>query len=111
MRTQIATCLLLLGVTFMAHAETLLYISDAGNQRIVAYRMNDESGELTEVQTFDAKAAPGSLCVDSQNKYLFASLRSTFNLASYAIANDDKLTLLSMVELERDVPATFVATD
>jgi len=103
--------LLILGVAAMAQAETLLYISDAGNQRIVVYRMDDDSGALTEVQTVDAKAAPGSLCVDPQKKYLFASLRSTFKLASYAIAKDGKLELLSTTDLEPNVPATYVSTD
>jgi len=95
----------------MAHAEPLLYISDAGNQRIVVYRMDDDSGALTEVQTVDAKAAPGSLCVDPQRRYLFASLRSTFKLASYGIAKDGKLDLTSTIDLERNVPATYVSTD
>src|SRR5215211_6165037 len=106
-----AILLLTLGITAMAHAETLLYISDAGNQRIVVYRMNDDSGELAELQAVEAQAAPGSLCIDPQKKYLFASLRSTFKLASYGINKTNKLELLSTVELERDVPATFVATD
>jgi 6-phosphogluconolactonase len=103
--------LLFFGVAAMANAETLLYISDAGNQRIVVYRMDDEKGELTEIQTVDSKAAPGSLCVDPQRKHLFASLRSTFKLASYAIAKDGKLELLRTADLEPNVPATYVSTD
>src|SRR5689334_15738126 len=71
MRISILT-LLFFGLTAMAQAETLLYVSDAGNQQIVVYRMDDDSGELSEVQTVDTKAAPGSLCVDPQKKYLFA---------------------------------------
>lgn len=106
-----AALLLTLGIATMAQAETLLYISDAGNERIVVYRMNDASGELREVQNVDAKAAPGSLCVGPQKKHLFASLRSTFKLASYAIAEDGKLELLSTADLEPNVPATYVSTD
>lgn len=92
----------------MAHAETLLYVSDAGNQRIVVYQV-DGSGELKELQKVDAKAAPGSLATNGH--HVFASLRSTFKLASFAISKSNKLELLSTVDLERDVPATYVATD
>lgn len=109
-RIYVVALLSLLGVTNMAQAETLLYVSDASNQRIVVFGIED-AGKLKELQAVDTKAAPGSLCVDPQQNYLFASLRSTFKLASFAIAKDGKLTLLSTVELERDVPATYVSTD
>jgi 6-phosphogluconolactonase len=92
----------------MAQAETLLYVSDASNQRIVIFQV-DDAGKLKELQAVDAKAAPGSLAHDSD--HVFASLRSTFKLASYSISKSNKLELLSTVELEPDVPATFVATD
>jgi 6-phosphogluconolactonase len=106
---SLLTSLFILGVATMAQAETLLYISDAGNQRIVVYRMDDDSGELFKLQAVDVKAAPGSLAIHFN--HVFASLRSTFKLSSYQISKSDKLELLSTVELERDVPATFVSTD
>jgi 6-phosphogluconolactonase len=103
------TLLLTLGLPAMAHAETLLYVSDAGNQRIIVYRIGGAPGELlTQIQTVDVKAAPGSLAVGDS---VFASLRSTFQLASYRISKSDKLEWIHTVSLERDCPATYVAKD
>src|SRR5687768_15425684 len=104
-----AILLVTLGLTAMAHAETLLYVSDAGNQKIVVFDVDEASGKLTEIKADDVKAAPGSLEVHAN--WLFASLRSTFKLASYRISKSNKLEWLSTVDLETNVPATYVATD
>jgi 6-phosphogluconolactonase len=101
--------ILMLGITAMAQAETLLYVSDAGNQRIVVYRIGGASGELlTQIQAVDVKAAPGSLAIGDS---VFASLRSTFQLAHYQINKRDKLEWIDTVSLEPDCPATYLAKD
>jgi 6-phosphogluconolactonase len=52
------------------------------------------------------------LGVDPQKRYLFASLRSTSRLASFAIdASTGKLKLLSTAELPANENAAFVGTD
>ena len=90
----IATLLLLLAVTSMARSETLLYVSDAGNQKVVVFSVDDVSGKLTQIKAVDVKASPGSLAVHFN--HVFASLRSlTFKLASFQISKSNKLELLA----------------
>lgn len=106
-----AILLAMLGVATMAHAETLLYVSDGGNQKIAAYELDDDSGKLSLVEVLDVKAAPGSLAVDPARRHLFASLRSASQIASYRLAQSGKLELIGTTTLAPTANATYVATD
>lgn len=95
----------------MAHAETFLYVSDGGNQKIAAYQLNDDSGKLSLVEALDVKAAPGSLAVAPDRRHLFTSLRSISQIASYRLAPSGKLELIGTTALDPTANATYVATD
>jgi len=108
---RITTALILLLSPAMLSADTFLYVSDAGNQRIVIYKIDNESGKLTPVDEVDVKAAPGPLVADPTRKYLFASLRSSFQIASFRIAKSGKLEPINTVSLQQGANATYLATD
>ncbi len=95
----------------MTHAATFVYVSDASNHKIVVYAFDNASGKLREVEAFEVNAAPGSLAVSPDRKFLYASLRSTSELASYALGAEGKLTPISKISLEPMANATYVATD
>ena len=106
------TLTLLLSAVMNARADTLLYVSMAPEQRIQVYRVNLQTGELAAVDTVAVEGAPGSLGVDPQKKYLYASLRTNSTLASFRIdPATGKLKPLNAVSLPTGENAAFVATD
>src|SRR5262245_45568 len=91
---------------------TYLYVSMAPEQRIQIYRMEAATGVLTVVDAISVEGAPGSLAVDPQKNFLFASLRTTSSLGSYRIdRSTGKLTHVSTVALPMGENAAFVKTD
>ena len=111
MRNQLAALLLALGITNMVYADTLLYVSDGGGQKIVVYQLHEDSGKLTLIEQVDVQAGTGSLAVDPTRKFLFASLRSTSTLASYRIGPGGKLDPINTTSLDPQANATYVSTD
>lgn len=94
------------------HAETLLYVSMAPEQKIQILRLDPAEGKLTPIEAVAVKGAPGSLAVDPEKKFLFASLRTTSTLASFAIdPATGKLKHLSTASLPKDENAAYVAAD
>jgi 6-phosphogluconolactonase len=111
MRIFLAAVLILGGARDVL-ADTTVYVSMAPEQSIRVYRLDPKEGKLTEVETVAVRGAPGSLAVDPQRKFLFASLRSTSELASFRIdPATGKLTPVSTVPLGKGENAAFVATD
>ncbi|QDU37052.1 6-phosphogluconolactonase [Maioricimonas rarisocia] len=100
---------LVLGV-LPARAADCVYVSDAKGSRILVFRQDSESGELTPAGEVATAGTPGSLCVDPERKYLFAALRSAKTIASYRIdPQSGELEHLSTTAAKED-PA-YVATD
>src|SRR5689334_18497568 len=90
------------GFTMTLHADTFLYVSMAPEKQIQVFKLNAKDGTLTSIEKFDVEGAPGSLAVDPEKKYLFATLRSIDSLASYAIdGRTGKLKHLSTVKREK----------
>jgi 6-phosphogluconolactonase len=111
MRWFISLVLFLVG-TMSLQADTFVYVSLAMEQKIQIYRLNAEDGQLTAVEAVDVDGAPGSLAMDPQKKFLFASLRTTNSLASFAVdAKTGKIKLLSSAPLGKGENAAFVSTD
>src|SRR5262245_16023698 len=81
--------ILFLGAAMNLPADTFVYVSMAPEQKIQVYRLDPKEGKLSSVQVLDVKGQPGSLATDPDRKFLFASLRTTSSLASFAI---DKAT-------------------
>ncbi len=96
MRALLALALAVLAAG-AARADTFVYVSVAGAQRIAAYRM-DGDGKLTHAGDTKTDGEPGALTTDPQGRYLFAALRSVGNLASFRIdARTGALTPVSTV--------------
>lgn len=102
----------LVGSAMSLHAETLLYVSMAPEQKIQILRLDPADGKLTPIEAVAVEGAPGALAVDPGKKFLFASLRTTSTLASFAIdPTTGKLKHLSTAPLPKDENAAYVATD
>jgi 6-phosphogluconolactonase len=75
-------------------------------------RLEPKDGTLASIQVLAVAGAPGSLAVDPRRKFLFASLRTTSRLASFAIdPTTGKLEPLNTAALPKDENAAFVGTD
>jgi 6-phosphogluconolactonase len=108
----LVTMVLFLGLTMSLHADTFVYVSMAPEQKIQVYRLDTKEGKLIAVDALALEGTPGALAVDPQKKFLFASLRSTSNLASFRIdPATGKLKLLGTVALPKGENAAFVGTD
>jgi 6-phosphogluconolactonase len=95
-----------------ARGSTYVYVSMAPEQKIQIYRLDLATGKLDSVDTLAVEGAPGSLAIDPQKKFLFASLRTTSTLASYRIDQaSGKLSHLSTAALPAGENAAFVRTD
>ncbi len=93
-------------------ARTLVYVSKSPEQQIQVFLLDDQAKKLNAAQTIPVDGAPGSLCVDPQKKYLYASLRSTNKIGSFRIDPETgSLQLLNEVSLSDGSNAAFVATD
>lgn len=106
------SALLILTSGINVRAETFVYVSMAPEQKIQIYKLDAADGALTPVDTVAVGGSPGSLGVDPRKQLLFASLRTTFTLASFRLDGaTGKLTLLSTAALPKDENAAFVGTD
>src|SRR4051794_17705236 len=102
------TLSLFLGSSMMLQADTFVYVSMAPEEKIQIFRLDTENCKLTPVDAIAVKGAPGSLAVDPQKKFLFASLRTTSTLASFAIDSaTGKLKHLSTAALPKGQNAAF----
>ncbi|MBS0205263.1 MAG: lactonase family protein [Planctomycetes bacterium] len=109
---RILMILMLIGFENMAHAATFVYVSMAPEQRIQIYQLDDKSGALQPVDSLAVDGAPGCMTVDSQRRFLFASLRTTSSLASFQIdPKTGKLTLISTAGLPAGANAAYVTPD
>jgi 6-phosphogluconolactonase (cycloisomerase 2 family) len=90
---RLAAVALLLTLRAAAFADTYLYISLAGEKKIVLYRLGPIEGRLTHKADGPTVGEPGALAVDPGHHFLFAALRSAGNLASFRIDRETgKLT-------------------
>ncbi len=101
--------LLLLLAVSPVRAETFVYVSVSGEKQIARYRL-DADGALTDRQNLSVAGSPGALCVDPEQRFLFAALRSSSQLASFQIdAKSGRLTPLSAIDV--GASSAFVTTD
>ncbi len=108
MRFLLGLCSLLLASASL-WAETFVYVSMGGEQRILIFKIDAKDGSLAPVGAQAVDGAPGSLAVDAKKQTLFASLRSTSELASYRIdAGTGKLTPINKVKWEN---AAYIRPD
>ena len=112
MKKTLFLFLFIIGLQLVVRAETFLYVSEQPEQRIHVFRLHPSDGRLTSVASIKVDGTPGGLAADPAKKVLYASLRSTCQLASYRIdTSTGTLTPLNAVSLPQKEDASFVATD
>ena len=93
----------------MVQAQSFVYVSVSGEKKIAVLKMAND-GSLTRLKDVEPPGAPGPMAVDMKRKVLFASLRSSSQLASFRLdAATGGLTLINSVGIQGD--AAYVATD
>jgi 6-phosphogluconolactonase len=66
----------------------LVYVSLAGEDKISIYALNPNRGKLTLQRDVLVSNAPGPLAVDPMHRFMYAGLRTTRELASFALDPD-----------------------
>ena len=96
----------------VVQGETFVYVSDSGDNAIKIFRMHDSEGTLEKVDVVEVGGAPGSLGVDPRRQFLFASIRTTTSLASFALDSaTGKLRPINRTPLAEGANAAYVGTD
>lgn len=93
------TALFLIGSNCPAEERSWLFVSLLEEKKIVTFQRDSESGELTRRGETICPAEPAFLSVSPDSKTLFASFRSSGELASFRIdASNGRLTPISVVQ-------------
>ncbi|MAI71680.1 MAG: hypothetical protein CMM01_12300 [Rhodopirellula sp.] len=83
--------------------EPLVHVSLAKENRIVTFRLNEEDGTLTPVDSVKLNGGPGALAYHPTLPILFASIRSLGNLASFHVdESSGKLTPINEIHAGAD---------
>jgi 6-phosphogluconolactonase len=69
--------------------KSYVYVSAGGDNRILLYDLNTDTGELTEKGNFVAEGGPGPLTLHPDGKHLYAALRTTKSVATYELNPTD----------------------
>ncbi len=86
------------------------YIPLSGEQKILTFTMDSDTGELTPVRNIAIAGGPSALAVDPESRFLYASLRSSSEIASFRIdRSSGDLSLLGKVSVEND--ACYLTAD
>lgn len=96
----------------MSQGTTTLYVSQAEARQISAYRLDDETGELTLIQHADATGKVMPLAISPDRRFLYGALRDddAFALVGFAIDSaSGRLTRLGKVPAAESI--TYIATD
>jgi len=88
----------------------IMYVTLQGDDKILQFSMNPDTGKLTPQGGIDVPGGPAPLAVDPARRFLYVGRRGACEVSSYGIApQTGELTLLGTVELETD--PCFMATD
>jgi 6-phosphogluconolactonase len=87
-----------------------MYVANSGEQKILRYDLNPETGALTLVGEVEVDGAVGPLCTNPQKQYLYAGLRSTKKVSSFSI--DQKTGALELINtVDFDSDPCYLSTD
>lgn len=87
-----------------------MYVASAGEQKILRYDLNPDTGNLTSTGEVEVDGAVGPLCTDPQQQYLYAGLRSTKKVSSFKIDPETgALELINTVDFDSD--PCYLSTD
>ena len=89
---------------------TFVYVTASGDDKILIFGQDEESGALEKLAELDAEGRPAPLATDPDGRFLYVARRDVNKLSSYSIdpATGD-LGLLGVADLESD--PNFLATD
>jgi len=85
-----------------------MYIAVQGDDKLLQFALDPESGALDQRNVLAVQGAPGPLAVDPSSRFLYAARRSDKAISSFAIdPRDGSLSQIGTVELESDPPYLF----
>ena len=86
------------------------YVAVGGEDKILIFGMDPESGQLTLEQDIVLDGGPGPLCADPEQKFLYVGIRSTREILSYRVdGSTGGLSRIGSVSVESD--PCYLATD
>ena len=87
-----------------------VYVSLRGDNSIVVYKMDHQSGNLEKIYTRTISGGPASLALDPSKQHLYVAQRSSNSISGYTIdRNTGKLNLInSIVAVDNPV---YISTD
>ena len=89
---------------------TFIYVAVAGDDKILNFSMEPESGELRLNEEVHVPGGPAPLAIDPKKQFLFAGLRASYQIASFRIVpKTGKLSLQGTIPLDTD--PCFLSTD
>ena len=89
---------------------TFVYVTASGDDKIVIFRQDEESGELEKQGEVIADGRPAPLATDPQSRFLYVARRDVNKLSSYSIdSQTGDLQLMGVADLESD--PNYLATD
>ena len=65
-----------------------VYVSIGGEERIAIYDMDTDTGALELKDSADAGGAVGALAVSPDKRFLYAAIRSTTSVTTFAIDSE-----------------------
>ena len=87
-----------------------MYVAIAGDEKILRFDLNPDTGALKSVGEVDVDGGVGPLCTDPQQQYLYAGLRSTKKVSSFTIDQETgALELINTVDFDSD--PCYLSTD
>jgi 6-phosphogluconolactonase len=90
-------------ITTPSLADTLVFVSVAGEKRLATLRLNEATGEMKLVRHTAINGEPGPLSLHPSGRFLFASIRSEGRLVSFTLSKSEgKLTQVSEVAAGED---------
>lgn len=75
-----------------------VYVSMGKDKKIAVYSLDGKTGALTHRDDVAVEGAPGSLGMSQDNRFLYAAIRSSKQLAAFAIQKDGALKPLNIVK-------------
>ncbi len=89
---------------------TFVYVTASGDDKIVIFSQDEESGELEKQGEVQADGRPAPLATDPQSRFLYVARRDANKLSSYSIdPQTGDLELMGVADLESD--PNYLATD
>ncbi len=109
MSAPLQTLIFLLSLAGFGWGETVVYTSLSGEDAIAIHRIDEETGELSLLDTVKAETKPGPLTTSRDQRFLYASLRGTSSVGVYAIhPQTGGLTLVKVSTLPGNAAYLFV---